>query len=124
LLQCLSYLGTDKHAVLFPNSRGKALSDTAMRKYLQEDMGQIGLTVHGFRSTVRDWAAEQIPFAREVAEFSLAHTLRDKVWRWNEEVHRRRRRGYARLIKSTYARRGSLMADEVRRVLAPEFSQS
>ena len=79
MLQCLSYLGTDKHAVLFPNSRGKALSDTAMRKYLQEDMGQIGLTVHGFRSTVRDWAAEQIPFAREVAEFSLAHTLRDKV---------------------------------------------
>jgi integrase len=50
-----------------------------MRKYLQEDMKQPGLTVHGFRSTFRDWAAEQTNFPRELAEASLAHVLRDKT---------------------------------------------
>ena len=37
------------------------------------------LTVHGFRSTFRDWAAEQTNFTREVAEMALAHTIGDKV---------------------------------------------
>ena len=58
LLRELDYLGENENALLFPNPRGKPLSDTAMRKYLQEDMGRSGLTVHGFRSTFRDWAAE------------------------------------------------------------------
>jgi len=34
-----------------------------------------GVTVHGFRSTFRDWAAEQTKFPREVAELALAHTI-------------------------------------------------
>ena len=38
-----------------------------------------GLTVHGFRSTFRDWAAERTNHPREVAEAALAHTLRDKI---------------------------------------------
>jgi integrase len=38
-----------------------------------------GLTVHGFRSTFRDWAAERTNFAREVAEAALAHVIGDKV---------------------------------------------
>jgi integrase len=50
-----------------------------MRKYLQDDMGKSGLTVHGFRSTFRDWAAERTTFPRELAEASLAHTLKDKT---------------------------------------------
>jgi integrase len=37
------------------------------------------LTVHGFRSTFRDWTAEATGYAREVAEAALAHTLGDKV---------------------------------------------
>ena len=38
-----------------------------------------GLTVHGFRSSFRDWAAERTNHAREVAEVALAHTLKDKA---------------------------------------------
>ena len=64
---------------LFPNARGNPLSDTAMRKYLQDDMGHKGTTVHGFRSTFRDWAAERTNFPREVAEAALAHVLKDKA---------------------------------------------
>jgi len=46
---------------------------------LQTDMGYASLTVHGFRSSFRDWAAEQTNFPREIAEAALAHTLRDKT---------------------------------------------
>ena len=37
------------------------------------------ITVHGFRSSFRDWAAEQTSFSREVAELALAHISGDKV---------------------------------------------
>ena len=36
-------------------------------------------TVHGFRSSFRDWCAESTNFPRELAERALAHTLSDKV---------------------------------------------
>jgi integrase len=38
-----------------------------------------GVTVHGFRSTFRDWAAEQTNYPREIAEAALAHVLGDKT---------------------------------------------
>ena len=46
---------------------------------LLKRMGRGDLTVHGFRSTFRDWAAEQTAFPRDVAEMALAHTVKDKV---------------------------------------------
>ena len=46
---------------------------------LLKRMGRDDLTVHGFRSTFRDWAAEKTDFPREVAEMALAHTIGDKV---------------------------------------------
>lgn len=79
ILRGLDYLGDDKDALLFPNPRGKPLSDTALRKYLQQNLAKPGLTVHGFRSTFRDWAAERTNFPREVAEAALAHIVRDKT---------------------------------------------
>jgi len=79
LLRSLDYLGNDGAELLFPGTRGKPLSDTAMRKYLQQDMAKPGLTVHGFRSTFRDWAAEQTNFPREIAEAALAHVLSNKT---------------------------------------------
>jgi integrase len=79
LLRGLDYLGQDDDAVLIPGLRGKPLSDTARRKYLQQDMGKPGLTVHDFRSTFRDWAAESTNFPRELAEAALAHVLSDKT---------------------------------------------
>jgi integrase len=42
-------------------------------------MGGNDLTVHGFRSTFRDWAEENTAFAGNVAEAALAHTISDKV---------------------------------------------
>jgi integrase len=42
-------------------------------------MRRDDLTAHGFRSTFRDWAAEQTSVPREVAEMALAHTIGDKV---------------------------------------------
>jgi integrase len=42
-------------------------------------MGRRDITVHGFRSTFRDWAAEQTNYAREVAEMALAHAIEDKT---------------------------------------------
>jgi integrase len=46
---------------------------------LLDDMKHAELTVHGFRSTFRDWAAEQTSFPRELAEAALAHVLSDKT---------------------------------------------
>jgi integrase len=65
---------------VFPGRRpGRQMSENTMRKFLQSDMQRDGLTVHGFRSTFRDWAAEQSNFPREVAEAALAHALKDKT---------------------------------------------
>jgi integrase len=44
-----------------------------------------GLTVHGFRSTFKDWASEQTAYANEVSEIALAHKVGDKV----ENAYRR-----------------------------------
>jgi integrase len=79
VLQSLEFVGEDEGQLLFPGMRGRPLSDTAMRKYLQQDMGKPGLTVHGFRSSFRDWTAECTSFPREIAESALAHVLRDKT---------------------------------------------
>jgi integrase len=57
---------------------GKALSNMAMLAVLKS-MGREDLTVHGFRSTFRDWAAETTNFPRDVCEMALAHTVGDKV---------------------------------------------
>jgi integrase len=42
-------------------------------------MGRDDLTVHGFRSTFRDWASEVSTFPSEVAEAALAHVVADKT---------------------------------------------
>lgn len=59
-----------------------ALSENAMLYLLQKPAPKgfgLPFTVHGFRSSFRDWAAEQTDFAREVAEMALAHAIRDKT---------------------------------------------
>lgn len=67
---------------VFPGARkDKPLSNAAMSELLK---GMIGTkakdaTVHGFRSTFRDWAGETTAHPREVIEHALAHQLRDKA---------------------------------------------
>ena len=78
---------------VFPGTRGKAMSNGAILALLKR-MKQNDLTAHGFRSTFRDWAAEQTNFAREVAEMALAHAIGDKVeaaYRRGDLFEKRRR---------------------------------
>jgi len=56
----------------------RPISNMAMSMTLRR-MKRGDLTVHGFRSTFRDWAAEQTNFPAEVAEMALAHAVGDKV---------------------------------------------
>ena len=51
-------------------------------------------TVHGFRSSFRDWAAETTNYPREVCEMALAHALKDKTeaaYRRGDLFEKRRR---------------------------------
>jgi integrase len=64
---------------VFPGGRtGRPISNMAMLMTLRR-MGRGDLTVHGFRSSFRDWAAERTGFPAEVAEMALAHAVADKV---------------------------------------------
>jgi integrase len=60
--------------------RNKPLSNMAMLMLLRR-MEVEGVTVHGFRSTFRDWASEAASASREVAEMSLAHKVGSDVER-------------------------------------------
>jgi integrase len=55
-----------------------ALSENAMLYLVQRHM-KLPFTVHGFRSSFRDWAAETTDFPSEVVEMALAHTIKDKT---------------------------------------------
>lgn len=64
---------------VFPGfKKGKPLSDMTLLATLK-NMNRDDLTVHGFRSTFRDWASEKTEFQGEVAEAALAHAIGDKV---------------------------------------------
>lgn len=77
LLRELKLLGDPRW--VFPGNKGRShLSNMAMLQLIR-GMDRPSLTVHGFRSTFRDWTAEQTNFPREVAEAALAHAIGDKV---------------------------------------------
>lgn len=68
----------DAGELVFPGERaGNTLSDMSLTAVLRR-MGRSE-TVHGFRSTFRDWAGEMSSFPREVVEAALAHRLKDKA---------------------------------------------
>jgi len=79
---------------VFPGrKKGKPLSNMAFLALLKR-MGRDDLTAHGFRSTFRDWTAEQTNYPAEVAEMALAHAVSDKVeaaYRRGDLVDKRRR---------------------------------
>lgn len=83
---------------VFPGAReGKSLSTMAMLMILRR-MRRDDLTVHGFRSTFRDWVAEKTNYPSEMAEIALAHTVGTAV----ENAYRR---------SDLFERRRSLMED-------------
>lgn len=64
---------------VFPGQkRGKPLSNMSMEMVLRR-LKVDGATVHGFRSSFRDWAGEETDFARELAEAALAHVVGNRV---------------------------------------------
>jgi integrase len=81
---------------VFP-SNAKGLSNMAMLTLLRR-MDRADITVHGFRSTFRDWAAETTAYTNEVVEMALAHTIKNK----SEAAYRR---------GDLFEKRGRLMAD-------------
>ena len=70
---------SDGGPYVFPGrSPKKPLSNMVFLMALRR-MERRDVTVHGFRSTFRDWAAERTNVPRAVCEAALAHTLRDKT---------------------------------------------
>ena len=63
---------------LFHGDRKPHLSSGAMDALL-ERMGFAHITVHGFRSSFKDWASETTNFPNEVSESALAHVIKDKA---------------------------------------------
>jgi integrase len=77
VLRAMAQLGTE--GFVFPGLKAAStLSDKTLTRALYAAGGN-GATVHGFRSTFRDWCAEATGYPRELAEAALAHALSDKV---------------------------------------------
>ena len=65
---------------VFPGTKaGRPLSVMALEMVLRR--AKIDATVHGFRSSFRDWTGERTAFPRELAEAALAHLVGDEVER-------------------------------------------
>jgi integrase len=89
----------------------------AMLKVLQR-MGHVGLTVHGFRSAFRDWAAERTSFPAEVAEQALGHAISsavERAYRRGDLFEKRRRLMEA---WANYCAQPQGKGDNVRRIRA------
>jgi integrase len=83
---------TSEHVFPGERSRGR-VANNALRKLLAR-MGRAGLTVHGFRSSFRDWAAETTAYPNHVVEMALAHAVGSAVeaaYRRGDLFEKRRR---------------------------------
>lgn len=92
-LQLLEALPREQGAGVFPGARKRHLSNGAMDRLLQVRMGYLSITVHGFRSTFKDWASEKTSFPNIVSEAALGHAISDKVeaaYRRGELLEKRR----------------------------------
>lgn len=70
---------SDPNAYVFPGYKdGKPLSDMAMSMLLRR-LGKTDYTVHGFRSSFKDWATDRTDFERDAIEICLAHTVGDST---------------------------------------------
>jgi integrase len=84
----------NRGALVFPGpTASKPLSTGALERVLDR-MKLSHFTVHGFRSTFRDWVGEATSFPSEVAEMSLAHTVGgdvERAYRRGDMIERRRK---------------------------------
>ena len=77
ILEAAQTLGDGSGPLVFPNGDGTPLPEKKLRRLLQDR--NIAAVPHGFRSTFRDWAAEETSHPREVVEAALAHMVQNKV---------------------------------------------
>ena len=63
--------------LVFTRGQGKAIEEKQLRRLLGKH--KIAAVPHGFRSSFRDWAAEETDHPREVIEAALAHVVRNRV---------------------------------------------
>src|SRR5262249_40962216 len=102
---------TGDDGYVFPSSRaGVSVSDWTVRELVED----LGVTVHGFRSSFRDWCAECTNFPSEVAEIALAHTVGSKVeaaYRRSDMFEKRRRlaEAWSAYCTTTPADRGEVV---------------
>jgi integrase len=61
--------------LIFTGKTGEALGKNSMPKLLKG----AGITIHGFRSSFKDWASERTSYPRELVEMSLAHSIGNAV---------------------------------------------
>jgi integrase len=105
-LELLEALPREKNnPFVFIGPRKGGLSNMAMAMLLSR-MGRDDITVHGFRSSFRDWAAERTAYPNHVVEMALAHVVGDKV----EAAYRR---------GDLFEKRRRLMADWAKYCTAP-----
>lgn len=98
--------GPNNHFVFPGRSGSKALSNMAMMQVLKR--ANLDVTAHGFRSSFRDWAAEETNFSNDVIEMALAHSIESKV----EAAYRR---------GDLFIKRRALMGDWAR-FIGPSFA--
>jgi len=85
--------GKRQSEFVFPGTRpGRPLSDMSLAMAIRRN-GQGQYTVHGFRSSFRDWAGDETDFAREIAEAALSHLVGDdseRAYRRSDALQKRR----------------------------------
>jgi integrase len=92
-MEILSTLPRDGDFVFPGRKSDRPISNMAMLE-LVRGMRGMGATVHGFRSSFRDWAAEQTAYPNEMCEIALAHAVSDKTeaaYRRGDMMEKRRR---------------------------------
>ena len=77
MLDAVRTLGEGISPLVFTKRRGKPLVDIELRRLLLKQ--KIAAVPHGFRSSFRDWAAEETDHPREVIEAALAHVVQNRV---------------------------------------------
>jgi integrase len=98
---------------VFPGQvTGKSLSVMALEMVLRR-MNADNVTVHGFRSTFRDWSAECTNFTNEVCEAALAHVIENKAeaaYRRGDLFEKRRKLMDAWAVYCAAPKRGKVVA--------------
>ena len=105
ILEAARPLGAGGSPLVFPGKRGKLLADKTLRQPLHRL--RIAAVVHGFRSSLLDWAVEETDHPREVVEAALAHVVRNPVeaaYARSDLFERRRRlmKGWAAYLANTH----------------------